>query len=677
MHRIREALAATGGTWWTPPAGLRHRRVMRDWAVDIALLGGAWLVWADVQRTLPQQDGLPGWTVTADPWFGAVACLALCLRRRFPLGLALLMAPLLAVTAAATGAAAVAVLTVAVHREWPAAALATGLNLLVVVPFGLLFPPPGSSGGQNAVALLLIFTAPLGWGVAVRARRRLAEGARLEEERRRREHALRLADARRAERARIAREMHDVLAHRVSLLAMHAGALAYRTTQAETGKGPPLEAAEVREAVEVIRGNARLALDELGDVLAVLRSDDAEDPDDASASLARPQPRMTEIAGLVEEARAAGQRVAFDGGDVLDAPVPPRPQVQRTAYRTVQEGLTNARKHAPDAPVTVRLTGRPGTGLEVVVTNPIPDNASTLTEPAPTLTDGALVVRGSMPGSAEAAGVPGVPGAALGDAAAALEEIAPAPAVSGPVAIGATLTDGALVVTGSMPGSAEAAGVPRVPGAALGDAAAALEEIAPALAVSGPVTIGATLTDGTLVVAGSTPAAVEAAAVPAGPAAVLGDVAAVVGEAVSASAKAVALPKDPAVSSADSAAAVEVAVPGVAEACPAAVDVALAGSAGAAIPGSTTGRGVLANAAAVRGEARATVVAEAVTAMTGAAVGSTGDGAALVDAGGVVLPGAGRGLAGLGERVALDGGTLEHGPREGGFRLAVRLPWPA
>ncbi|MBT2206566.1 histidine kinase [Actinomadura sp. NEAU-AAG7] len=623
MHRIREALAATGGTWWTPPAGLRHRRVMRDWAVDIALLGGAWLVWADVQRTLPQQDGLPGWTVTADPWFGAVACLALCLRRRFPLGLALLMAPLLAVTAAATGAAAVAVLTVAVHREWPAAALATGLNLLVVVPFGLLFPPPGSSGGQNAVALLLIFTAPLGWGVAVRARRRLAEGARLEEERRRREHALRLADARRAERARIAREMHDVLAHRVSLLAMHAGALAYRTTQAETGKGPPLEAAEVREAVEVIRGNARLALDELGDVLAVLRSDDAEDPDDASASLARPQPRMTEIAGLVEEARAAGQRVAFDGGDVLDAPVPPRPQVQRTAYRTVQEGLTNARKHAPDAPVTVRLTGRPGTGLEVVVTNPIPDNASMLTEPAP------------------------------------------------------TLTDGALVVAGSIPGSAEAAAVPRVPGAALGDAAAALEEIAPALAVSGPVTIGATLTDGALMVTASTPAAVEAATVPAEPAAVLGDVAAVLGEAVSASAKAVALPKDPAVSSADSAAAVEVAVPGVAEACPAAVDVALAGSAGAAIPGSTTGRGVPANAAAVRGEARATVVAEAVTAMTGAAVGSTGEGAALVDAGSVVLPGAGRGLAGLGERVALDGGTLEHGPREGGFRLAVRLPWPA
>ncbi|WUI01904.1 histidine kinase [Spirillospora sp. NBC_00431] len=378
MHRIREA-AVAGGAWSTPRALLdRHRRAIRDRTADIALLAAAWLVWADVQRTLPQQDGLPGWMITADPWLGALACLALCWRRRFPLALALLLAPLLAVSAAATGAAVVAVLTVAVHREWPAAALATGLSLLVVVPPGLLFPPPGSTGGQNAAALLLIFTAPLGWGVAVRARRRLAAAARLEAERRRREHALRVADARRAERARIAREMHDVLAHRVSLLAMHAGALAYRTTQAETGEGPPLEAAEVREAVEVIRGNARHALDELGDVLAVLRSDAPADSGGGGLVPSRPQPRMTEITGLVDEARAAGQRIVLEGGDVLEAPDPPRPQVQRTAYRTVQEGLTNARKHAPDAPVTVRLTGRPGTGLEVVVANPITDTAATV-----------------------------------------------------------------------------------------------------------------------------------------------------------------------------------------------------------------------------------------------------------------------------------------------------------
>ncbi|TDD95128.1 sensor histidine kinase [Actinomadura rubrisoli] len=366
MHRLREA---------APLNGHRH------WAADIALLGGAWLVWADVQRTLPQQDGLPGWATTADPWLGALACLALCRRRRYPLGLALLLVPLLAVSAAATGAAVVAVLTVAVHREWPVAALVTGLHLLVVVPSGLIFPPPGSTGGQNAAALVLIFVAPLGWGIAVRARRRLAAAARLEAERRRREHALQVADARRAERARIAREMHDVLAHRVSLLAMHAGALAYRTAQAETGQGPPLDAAEVREAVEVIRGNARLALDELGDVLAVLGPGEpgAEDPSRAGGLVpSRPQPRMAEITGLIDEARAAGQRIAFEGGDVLEAPAPPRPQIQRTAYRTVQEGLTNARKHAPGAPVTVRFAGRPGDGLEVVVTSAMTDPAAAI-----------------------------------------------------------------------------------------------------------------------------------------------------------------------------------------------------------------------------------------------------------------------------------------------------------
>ncbi|MFI0483684.1 sensor histidine kinase [Actinomadura sp. 9N215] len=369
MHRIRRAAAVTG----------TRRRTARDWAADAALIGGAWLVWADAWWTLPQESGLPGWMIAIDSWLGALACLALCWRRRFPLGLALLLAPLLTVSAAATGAAVVAVLTVAVHRDWQVAALVTGLNLLMVVPSGLLFPPPGSTGGQNAVSLVLIFVAPLGWGMAVRARRRLAAAARLEAERRLREHALQVADARRAERARIAREMHDVLAHRVSLLAMHAGALAYRTTQAETGKGPPLEAAEVREAVEVICGNARLALDELGDVLAALRSDDAGDdaggPGTGGLVPRRPQPRMAEIAALIDEARAAGQRIAFDAGDVLDAAAPPRPQVQRTAYRTVQEGLTNARKHAPGAPVAVRLAGRPGDGLEVVVTSAMTDPA--------------------------------------------------------------------------------------------------------------------------------------------------------------------------------------------------------------------------------------------------------------------------------------------------------------
>jgi signal transduction histidine kinase len=88
--------------------------------------------------------------------------------------------------------------------------------------------------------------------------------------------------------------------------------------------------------------------------------------------LLRPQPRLAEIEGLVREARAAGQHVAFEPGYTLGCREPPRPQVQRTAFRIVQEGLTNARKHAPHVPVTVRLGGKSGAELEITVRNPLP-----------------------------------------------------------------------------------------------------------------------------------------------------------------------------------------------------------------------------------------------------------------------------------------------------------------
>lgn len=71
------------------------------------------------------------------------------------------------------------------------------------------------------------------------------------------------------------------------------------------------------------------------------------------------------------EARAAGQSVTLELDPAL-AGAPPRPQEQRTVYRVVQEGLTNARKHAPHAPVAVRVAGQPGSGLAVAVTNPLP-----------------------------------------------------------------------------------------------------------------------------------------------------------------------------------------------------------------------------------------------------------------------------------------------------------------
>ena len=273
----------------------------------------------------------------------------------------------------ALGATLVAVLTVAVHRGWVAATVATGLHLVAAVPFGYENPPPGVTPWAYVTIIVLMYLTPLGFGMAVRARRQLMTDRQqaAEHERVERERA-----ARRAERERIAREMHDVLGHRISLASVHAGALAYRMAQADSGRGEPLDPAEVRRAVGVINDTVRLAMVELSEVLAVLRSEENMVAD-------RPQPGLADLDTLVAEAVAAGQRVTLhvelfadsapaSGGESLESVATRlRPSVQRTVYRVVQEGLTNARKHAPDAPVAVAVRTVPDDGLLVTVSNPV------------------------------------------------------------------------------------------------------------------------------------------------------------------------------------------------------------------------------------------------------------------------------------------------------------------
>jgi signal transduction histidine kinase len=134
----------------------------------------------------------------------------------------------------------------------------------------------------------------------------------------------------------------------VSLLSLHAGALEFR---------PDAPPEEIAAAAGVIRASARDALQELRDVIGVLR----DDPVDGSAPPEPPQPTLADIPALVEESRAAGVRIEYDGADV-----PPLPAtVGRTAYRIVQEGLTNARKHAPGA--AVRIAVHAGAGEQLMV----------------------------------------------------------------------------------------------------------------------------------------------------------------------------------------------------------------------------------------------------------------------------------------------------------------------
>jgi signal transduction histidine kinase len=170
---------------------------------------------------------------------------------------------------------------------------------------------------------------------------------------------MRVEQAQAHERARIAREMHDVLAHRISLLSMHAGALEFR---------PDAPPEEIARAAGVVRASAHQALEDLREVIGVLREESLDgDPE-------RPQPTLANLPGLLDESRQAGMHVSSECMVDDLAAVPEG--VGRNAYRIVQEALTNARKHAQGAAVDVTLDGAAGSGLTVEVRNRLPVGAA-------------------------------------------------------------------------------------------------------------------------------------------------------------------------------------------------------------------------------------------------------------------------------------------------------------
>ena len=339
--------------------GGRAPRSTRDWITDVLAflfsVGIAvlmyWLVRYQNRAPGPAHDAL-------DLGYTAVLCAALWWRRRWPVALALVSALGGLFSAYSVGASMVYLFTVAVHRRSPVAVAIAVLSIVLSVPGYLINPDPTASLPESmawAAGAILVITA---WGMFARARRQLIFSLRDRALRAEHEQQLRADQARRAERARIAREMHDVLAHRISLLSTYAGALEYR-------KGASPE--EVAQAAGVIRASAHRALEDLREVIGVLRADAGDDAPD------RPQPTAADLPTLVEESRRAGSRVTFGGGADLDA-VPEA--VGRAAYRIVQEGLTNARKHAPGTAVTVEVGGGPAEdgagGLTVEVRNRMP-----------------------------------------------------------------------------------------------------------------------------------------------------------------------------------------------------------------------------------------------------------------------------------------------------------------
>jgi signal transduction histidine kinase len=317
-------------------AGL-DRRSARDWFVDSVAFAFAVLAAASV--TITHRAQVSTTMVVLNAALSVPACLSLWARRRHPLGVAWLTVALAAASSASVHAAQVAIFSAAIHARPRRALEATGGAIVATGVACAIYLDAGFFAVWTADAI-----AALAFGSFIRVRRELVD--RLETE-----QQLRVHDARLTERARIAREMHDVLAHRISLLSVHAGALEVSTDASRE---------EIVQAAGVIRTSARAAQEELREVLGILRADPG------SETAQPPQPTIADVGHLVEQNRQAGMDVTLVD-ELSDLPVPAL--AGRTIYRVLQEALTNARKHAFGQPVSISLTGAPGELIHVEVVN--------------------------------------------------------------------------------------------------------------------------------------------------------------------------------------------------------------------------------------------------------------------------------------------------------------------
>jgi signal transduction histidine kinase len=281
----------------------------------------------------------------------ALLCVLLFLfRRTFPLAPFLLSAVLAAFSPSLT--IGVPISAYAMGRyvgNWPVRVVAAAVGMVAIAQPWAWSSVTLAIGSTASAALTILLPGAI--GAYVRTRAELMVALRERAERAEAEREVLARDAVLLERARIAREMHDAVGHRVSLMVLQAGAIEM--------------AAGDRERVEQLAGQVqtagRQALEELRQAVGVLRNGE-----DDAAPLA-PQPGLDDLGRLVGECRAAGMTVELRRP--ADA-APVDPAVSRAAYRIVQEALTNGGKHAPGAPVTVDVERPAGEVVVRVVNGP-------------------------------------------------------------------------------------------------------------------------------------------------------------------------------------------------------------------------------------------------------------------------------------------------------------------
>jgi signal transduction histidine kinase len=287
--------------------------------------------------------------IAVDLGLGVAGFVAVVFRRRHPLPVAAATSALMALSATASGPAALAMTSLATRRKLRPLVVAAAVNVVASTVYVIAVSPKRIADADQLVGIVVPLAAMVGWGLFVGARRELLWNLRQRAERAEAEQELRAAEAKAHERTRIAREMHDVVAHRISQVSMRAGALAFRDD---------LSADQMRAESEIIRDAANTALRELRSVLEVLR-----DPS-SGAPIERPQPTQMDVAGLVADARRAGVHIELEQAITLPVPT----ETGRTLYRIVQEGITNASKHAPGARLQIRLADDAG-GVALTMAN--------------------------------------------------------------------------------------------------------------------------------------------------------------------------------------------------------------------------------------------------------------------------------------------------------------------
>jgi signal transduction histidine kinase len=230
-------------------------------------------------------------------------------------------------------------------RALAAGVISAALGLVLM----MALPGSGPSGPSDYFFVLFVLVAPpVLVGRAVRERLRLLRALQIKNAELEREREERARAAVRSERARIARELHDVVAHSLSVMVVQAGA-ARRVID--------VDHAGAAESFQAIQGAGREALGEVRRLLGMLR----EDGDEPAVT---PQPRLENVGALVERTRAAGLHVDLE---VEGTPVSLPAGVELAAYRILQEALTNTIKHAGPSHARVRVHyGEGGLELEVV-----------------------------------------------------------------------------------------------------------------------------------------------------------------------------------------------------------------------------------------------------------------------------------------------------------------------